>query len=391
LAIPSIIFCYQFMSVLANVTLPFYIQSLSPESPDAGLRWTGWSLGIVPLMAIATTPLWMRWADGQPRAAYVLSQTFQGCCYLLTAAARTFPEIFLSRLLLGASGPAQSLALVIVGRSGSPNVRGIVSAVQSVTTLAASVGPLGAAALGGLFGFRSAFVAAGIAMWLCGGAVQLSVAAPGPHRAEIRTRAPRSWTEVGVVCMLALVGYSQVYLLTAILPTIVPPFGVEASRALAVGGWILVGSGVALAVGSLGASALAGRIGERQTLIACLVAASMCLVVLGVAADPLTFGAIRALEMLFIAPVIVLATTRVTQAGDSQAIGLVNTSRIVAGFTGPVIATHLLVWYASPVMFAVIGLASLTCLPFVFLRWGRDRGSGAGGSETRQAPECRGG
>lgn len=73
-----------------------------------------------------------------------------------------------------------------------------------------------------------------------------------------------------------------------------------------------------------------------------------------------------------IAPVMVLATTRVTQAGDSQAIGLVNSSRVMAGFTGPVIATHLLVWYPSTIVFAVVGLASLACLPPVSLRWGRD-------------------
>ena len=40
------------------VSLPFYIQRISAEDPASTLRWTGWILGISPLVTVVTAPFW---------------------------------------------------------------------------------------------------------------------------------------------------------------------------------------------------------------------------------------------------------------------------------------------------------------------------------------------
>jgi hypothetical protein len=44
------------------ISLPYYVQRLSPLPAAETLRWTGWILGITPLMTVLMAPWW-----GRPR------------------------------------------------------------------------------------------------------------------------------------------------------------------------------------------------------------------------------------------------------------------------------------------------------------------------------------
>ena len=44
----------------AFISLPFYIQSISPYDSAATLRWSGWILGISSLVTVVTSPAWGR-------------------------------------------------------------------------------------------------------------------------------------------------------------------------------------------------------------------------------------------------------------------------------------------------------------------------------------------
>lgn len=365
LTFPVVIFCYQFMTVVVNVTLAFYVQAMLPGA--LGLQWTGWMLGVVPLLAILTTPVWMHWASGpNPRRLYLLSQIFQGVTYLGMAIARTLPELFACRVGLGLSGPAQSIVQVMVGRTGGPNVRWIVSGIQTATTLGTALAPVGAAFLAARFGFTLAFAVGAVVMWACGAALLGRVAATLPLApSKAKASAAARWSEAGLACGLTLIGYTHVYFLTAILPKVVAALGVEAARGLQVGGWILLCSGLAAAGGSMVAVPLAERLGERGALVGCILAGSACLVALGWATEPYLFTGLRIVEMLAIAPIMVLATARITQTQNSQAIGFVNSSRVLAAFVGPVLSTSLLARFSLPTLFVVLAAGGCLILGLV--------------------------
>lgn len=362
------------------VSLPFYVQQISTADPVSTLRWTGWILGISPLVTVVTGPIWGRLAEkGNPKTFYVAVEVLQGFGFVGMALARTLPELFFARLLLGAMGAASTFAFMMAGRSRDENVRREVSAIQSAMTVGQILGPLAGAVAAARIGFVPSFLLGGAILWGCAGLVQWGV--PRPELPPPSDGAGRrsSWREVATVCLLVLVGSVQVFFLTAVLPEVLPPLGVESSQTLEVGGLIIFASGVAAALGSLAAPRLADLIGERRTIVSFLAFSSGLLALLGLARDAWSFGVMRFVQVLCVAPVFPLAVARIAQRAGGEAIGLVNSSRIGASFVGSVVATTLLTWTAPPFLYALVALPGLACLPLV----GRRRAPGPG---PREAP-----
>ena len=88
-----------------HVSLPFYIQDLSRFDAATTLRWTGFILGISPLITVITAPI-SGWLAGSrdPKRAFVWTQGLQAAGFVLMAFARSLGEIFFARCLLGADG-----------------------------------------------------------------------------------------------------------------------------------------------------------------------------------------------------------------------------------------------------------------------------------------------
>ena len=122
------------------VSLPFHIQRVSTLEPAATLRWTGWIVGITSLVTVMTAPVWGRYAArGNPKACYVAVEALQGLGFFVMALARTLPELFFARLVLGAMGAASTLAFIMVGRSvEGAEVRRRIATLQSAMTVAVS-------------------------------------------------------------------------------------------------------------------------------------------------------------------------------------------------------------------------------------------------------------
>src|SRR5438093_1255809 len=125
------------------VSLPFYIETIAHGDAASTLRWTGWILGISPLVTVLTAPLWGRYAERRrPRRLYVAVQAFQGVAFFGMVVATTLPGLFLARLLLGVMGAASTVAFMMAGRSGAAfTVRRQVAAIQSGVTTRQVVGP----------------------------------------------------------------------------------------------------------------------------------------------------------------------------------------------------------------------------------------------------------
>ncbi len=347
------------------VSLPFHIQSISTADPVATLRWTGWILGISPLATVATAPAWGRLAERtNPKTCYVLTQWLQGLCFFGMALARTLPELFVSRVVLGVAGAASTFAFISVGRSESePEVRRQIAAIQSGMTLGQVLGPLGGAIAAARLGFRASFVVGGLILWGCGILVSRGLPASDPPRERPPEARRTRVGDVLAVALIVLAGSTQVFFLTSILPQILPPLGVAADQTLEVGGILIFVTGVAAAIGALGTNRLSELVPERRLIMGLLLTASVFQAALALPGSVWLYGIVRFLQVLCIAPVFPLVIARIAQHAGGGVIGFVNSARMGAAFIGPVIATTLLSWTSPPALYLVLAAMGAACLP----------------------------
>jgi DHA1 family multidrug resistance protein-like MFS transporter len=352
------------------VSLPFHIQAISPYDPSSTLRWTGWILGISSLVTVVTAPFWGRWAErGDPKTLYVVVEMLQGGAFIGMALARTLPELFLVRAVLGLFGAASTFAFVIAGRSSTTSdVRRQVAAAQSAMTIGQVLGPLAGALVAARLGFRPSF-AVGAAMLVgCGLLVRWGVETPPPRPDVVGGRRRATLREVAIAFAIVLGGSAQVFFLPAILPHVMRDLGVGPEDTLAMSGFVISASGVAAALGSLAAPRLAELASERRLVTALLAVSATLLLAFSLAGSVWTYGALRFLQVLAIAPVFPIIVARIAQHASGQAIGMVNSARIAAAFVGPVIATSLLSRAPAPSVYVVLAALTLVCVPLVSVR-----------------------
>jgi MFS family permease len=370
--LPASMFFSSFAWSFVFVSLPFHVKALSALDEVATLRWTGWILGISSLVTVATAPFWGRFAErGDPKAYYVVVEMLQGISFFGMAIARTLPELFVARLILGAMGAASTFSFIIAGRTGEPAaIRRQVALIQSGMTVGQVVGPLAGAIAAARLGFHASFVVGGLILLGCASLVHWGVQASPPARpGEATARRHVGVREIAAVCVIVLAGSMQIFFLTAILPRILPDFGVAPAQMLEVAGTIIFVSGLAAAVGSLAAPRLVELFPERR-LIAVLVATSSLLVMaLGVAGSAWSYGTVRFLQVLCIAPVFPLVVAGIAHRAGGETIGVINSARIGAGFLGPVVATTVLASAGTPwALYLLLGAIGLACVPAVSMR-----------------------
>lgn len=347
------------------VSLPFHIQKMSTLDEAATLRWTGWILGISPLITVVTAPLSGRLGERiDPKRGFIAVQVLQGLGFLGMALARTLPEMLLARMLLGLMGAVSTFAYIMVGRSGG-DVRRQVSYIQSGTTLGQVLGPAAGALVAAQIGFRRSFVIGAFMLWGCSALVSWGVPSGRPRDAGEGAARTTSLRELVTVALVVLAGSTQVFFLTSILPQILPPLGVPVESTLEVGGVLIFVTGVAAALGAMAAPRLADLMGDRQAVLWFLLGSSCCLALLGAMGHVWSFGVIRFLQVLCIAPVFPLAVAAIAARASGEAIGFINSSRIGAAFIGPVLATSLLAWMRPSMVYLVLAALGLAVVPLV--------------------------
>lgn len=347
------------------VSLPFHIQKMSTLDEAATLRWTGWILGISPLITVVTAPLSGRLGERiDPKRGFIAVQVLQGLGFLGMALARTLPEMLLARMLLGLMGAVSTFAYIMVGRSGG-DVRRQVSYIQSGTTLGQVLGPAAGALVAAQIGFRRSFVIGAFMLWGCSALVSWGVPSGRPRDAAEGAARTTSLRELVTVALVVLAGSTQVFFLTSILPQILPPLGVPVESTLEVGGVLIFVTGVAAALGAMAAPRLADLMGDRQAVLWFLLGSSCCLALLGAMSHVWSFGVIRFLQVLCIAPVFPLAVAAIAARASGEAIGFINSSRIGAAFIGPVLATTLLAWMRPSLVYLVLAALGLAVVPLV--------------------------
>ena len=347
------------------ISLPFHIHNISTWDAAATLRWTGWILGISPLTTVMTAPFWGRFAErGDPKRFYVVVQWLQGVAFFGTAVARTLPELFFCRLVLGVTGAASTFAFIGAGRHSDPReVRRQISAMQSAMTVGQVIGPLVGAIAAARLGFRASFILGGVVLIACGLLVSWGVPSKPVDEVKAEIARPVPWGSVMAVSLLVLAGSTQVFFLTSILPQVLPPLGVPNDRTLEVGGMLIFASGVAAALGSLAVPRLAEWLPERTLITGLLVVSSAAVAALALAGSVWSYGTLRFVQVLVIAPLFPIVVSRVAQSARGAAIGVINSARIGAAFVGPVMATTLLALAPPFALYLVLAALGLACLP----------------------------
>ena len=347
------------------VSLPFHIQKMSSLDPAATLRWTGWILGISPLITVLTAPISGRLGEHiDPKRGFIAVQAFQGLGFLGMAAARTLPEMLIARMLLGLMGAVSTFAFIMVGRSGG-DVRRQVSYIQSGMTLGQVLGPAAGAIVAARIGFRLSFVLGAVMLWACSALVSWGVPPGKPRDPKAAAGRPTSLRELVTVSLVVLAGSTQIFFLTSILPQILPPLGVAADATLEVGGFLIFATGIAASLGAMAAPRLADLLGDRRAVLWFLLGSSLFLATLAIPSGVWAFGVLRFLQVLCIAPVFPLAVAAIAQRASGGAIGFVNSSRIGAAFIGPVLATTLLSSLPPAAVYLVLAALGLAVVPLV--------------------------
>jgi MFS family permease len=368
--LPLAMFFGSFSWSFVYVSLPFHIQKISTLDEVSTLRWTGWILGISPLATVVTAP-WLGRIGGRrnPKTAFEIIQYLQGAAFFAMAMARTLPEIFVSRLLVGLMGAASTFAFISAGRSDDPGeVRRQVATMQSAMTVGGVIGPLCGAIAAARLGFRWSFVAGGVVLLGCGALVRWGVPSGEATAPRAVPAHARQWREVILVSLLVLGGSTQIFFLTSILPQVMAALGVVAEQTLEIGGIIIFASGAAAALGSLVAPRLAEVLPERRLVAALFVGSSLSVAALAVAPGVWSYGALRFLQVLFIAPVFPIVVARIAQTAGGEAIGVINAARIGASFIGPVMATSLLAAGSPVALYVLLAAIGLACLPVSGMR-----------------------
>jgi MFS family permease len=349
----------------AFISLPFYIETISPYDPATTLRWTGWILGISSLVTVLTSPAWGRMGDrGDPRSQYVWVQLFQGVAFMGMAVARTLPQLFGARLVLGAMGAASTLAFIMAGRQPDPSdVRREVAAVQLAMTLGQVLGPLGGATAAARLGFRPSFVVAGVILLGSAAFVHWGVRLPaGRERSSAQPTRVRPLDLVTPVALVLAVS-NQLFFLTAVLPQVLPTLGVTADRVVEVGGLVVFVSAVAAGLGAILTPRLAALLPERVLIAGLLVTSGILMAMMALPHSAWGYATVRFLQVLFAAPIFPLVVARAAQMGSGGAIGVINSARIGGSFVGPVLATSILSVSSPAVLYTALGLASVACVP----------------------------
>ena len=134
---------------------------------------------------------------------------------------------------------------------------------------------------------------------------------------------------------------------------------------LEVGGFLIMATGLAAAIGAMAAPRIGEIVGDRTTIVWFLAASSLLLGALALAPGVWSFAIVRFFQVLCIAPIFPLSVAGIAQRASGMSIGIVNSSRIAGGFIGPVLATTLLAWLSPAAVYLTVAAFGLLVAPLV--------------------------
>ena len=276
---------------------PFYLRDLGIAGEEQLRVWTGMVHSSTGLTLLIFSPIWGVIADRFGRKPMVIRAMFAGAVLLVLMGRATSPYHFLSlRLAQGAlTGTVAASVALVASITPVQHTGSSMGMMQAAVFAGTALGPYVGGRIAGSFGYRPAFVAAGLLLLLAGVVVAVF--------AEESFERDESRRKVGIWRVLSLPGFLPVisiafgiYFANTFLGGVFPLF-VEnlvrgGSRAVAVRtGEVIAVSGIAAAVSAGLAGKVSDKLGYRATLAAGCVLSGLFVVPQG------TVSSVRALML----------------------------------------------------------------------------------------------
>ena len=366
----------QFGTALAfsfiNIFLPFYIAVVSPYSDRDTLLWTGAIMGSMGIFLAFTAPVWGSLSHRYgPKRLYMAGVLPQAVLMLVTGFFTDLHALLILRIMLGAFGGVSTAGLIIISVSSSSRNRAFNFGVfQSSLTLGQLIGPpvgsLAVAWLGYQWGFISAssvlFAAAIFCYFLVRDVPPLPAAMKSSMWSSMDKRTMTGW-------VLCLVGTIHLVFLPSIFPLLFQKFGFDKTGGLKAAGWVVMLYTCTSMMGTYGWSFLSRRIGVKKMINFLLLSATVLSALLVFATDITTFTIVVMLDLGMTAAIMPLTMSMFAIEPKGNIIGFMNAARFVAMAVGPLLATTLLAFSNTSVLFLSISVitvaAYMACRAFI--------------------------
>jgi len=135
-----------------------------------------------------------------------------------------------------------------------------------------------------------------------------------------------------------------------------------------IGGLLVFASAAAASLGAVATPRLASITSERCLMATLLVASGAFMAALALPHGVWGYTLVRFLQVLCAAPIFPLIVSRIAQHGTGGAVGIVNSARIGAAFLGPVLATSVLAIAPPVVLYVLLAVIGVACVPLTLLR-----------------------
>ncbi len=335
--------------------LPFFIRDLGITGTAQQAYWSGILLAATGVTLAIFAPLWGMLADRYGRKPMVIRSMFGGTVVLLLMSFSTsVGQLLVLRLLQGALTGTISASVALVA-SVTPSKRSgfTMGMMQAAVMLGVAIGPLIGGVIADLFGYRAAFRAGALVVMLGGVLIhvgaQEAFSAPDPSEnvPGFRTLMAGNGFAVAVVILFA-VRFSNT-LVNPSFPIIIQELLTDPHRLNSIAGMIMAGGGLAGAVSAALLGHVGDRIGHRQVVIACSLAAAVTSSAHAFTGSLPVLAAVHLLFGLSVAGTMPAANAMIQKSTDARHMGKAFGAASALGIlgialgplTGGILARHL--------------------------------------------------
>jgi len=389
--------CFTELVAMAGCTvvvpiLPLYVQELVGVQHEQDVRmWAGVVFGAGAAAMAVFGPIWGALSDRYGYKVMLARAMFSAALLiLLMGFVENVQQLVLLFTLQGALGKTSTPAMTLVG-SVAPRERAgyALGMLQVAISAGALIGPLLGGLLADSLGYRAPYRVAGVLLFLAMLGVVLLVKEDSkpvpslPNKLALAggDRLPvvqRVWGELSsVLGSLPLLGVLAVRLLVSLgaqLPGPVLPLFIQAIAPTGTHVAFLAGLSIAVssaggAVGALTLGRLGDRVGHRQILTACAIAAAVFYALAFLVHDPGWFLPVWAGKGLAMGGILASSSASLAQLAAKGRKGIiygvdlsmVSIANAIGAMTGSILASWMGV--SSPFLFAaaIFVLAGLAC------------------------------
>ncbi len=349
--------------------LPFFIRELGVTDTARQAFWSGILLAATGVTLAVFAPLWGILADRYGRKPMVMRSMFGGTLVLLLMSfSSSVGQLLVLRLLQGALTGTISASVALVA-SVTPQKRSgfTMGMMQAAVMLGVAIGPLVGGVVADMFGYRASFRAGALVVMLGGLLIHFG-AYEDFSPPDANGKSPGFGTLMSgsgfavAVLILFTVRFSNT-LVNPSFPIVIQEMLISPHLLNSIAGTIMAGAGLAGAVSAAVLGHLGDRIGHRQVVVFCSLAAAVTSVGHAFAGSLAVLAVIHLLFGLSVAGTMPAANAMIQQSTDAKhmgkAFGTASALGLIGIAMGPLTGGILARYFGLRVPFLAAGLCQI--------------------------------